>query len=947
MKKVLILLILALSAISLHAQNDRPNDTYMAEDLGYFTALIPTDYGIVASTNQGNEIYLLNDNSAQLLITSPGCGRYINLHADGQHVLFKYIDKEYNQQPAMIDLTTGKLFTLTEPQYLCGQPIMAANGDLLLPFDQTMTIIRKDGNRENISYGNYSNYMAFSPDGKFICHTNTLDQPILINLETKESTVLTSNTAYLPSFSHDGKYLAWGTSPENVVIYNLENGVTKTLSGNAFDWHPFENKLVFQQKKINEHILESCQILEYDAEANSIIPLTNGTDIAMGPVYDKNGHVYYHNQTGLEIFKVSEGNTSSEYKHSGVLKRHFYNPVRNTQANTTVPGHVPYVHQVYDTPSWHAGWGSCAPTTCIMAIAYYNRLPAWPVSVDHGYSWDPHVNDFGSYVADRYRFNEWYYQETADAYGTTAYGGYGYMWKTGYSPNSSQRDYLEAHYMGSNQYWTTSCNYDSTIQEINNGYVHPLCNYLTASGHLTLCIGYVQGQHTLVFNDPYGDKNTPGYPSYDGDSVYYDWPGYNNGFENLGGGYSYIAWSTAARTYEPTYNDTIIDNNYYGHGFYVNNSTLGSHMRYFRDFNSGYNGHTWFTLGMATTPDICYTTWTPNIVDTAWMKISAFIPPEGSNTLSAMYHITSLTGDTVVTVSQNANKNTWVELGIFQLAPGAATVYLGDSTGVTGDSIAFDAMKFEYMNMAQAGFYANNFHICGNDTVIFTSTAQYNDTVWWDFDGGQLWNTIGNNYYVTFPAAGVYDITQYVGGAYGNDTLLMSSYITVYEDVMADFTPTADSIPLSNALVGFTNTSTGAISYEWSFGDGNFSNQQDPFHTYTAVGDYEVKLIAVSAHCPSDSTTDIIHVYLATGIEEPEDIAVLLYPNPAQDFVYLQNSEDEELTWQLYDATARLIRKGVLPNGELKLSIIYLAKGLYSIRISGENIEVVLRLIKE
>jgi len=35
-----------------------------------------------------------------------------------------------------------------------------------------------------------------------------------------------------------------------------------------------------------------------------------------------------------------------------------------------VQGDVPYVHQVYDTPDWHNGNWSCAPTTAIMTIAY-------------------------------------------------------------------------------------------------------------------------------------------------------------------------------------------------------------------------------------------------------------------------------------------------------------------------------------------------------------------------------------------------------------------------------------------------------------------------------------------------------------------------------------------------------------------------------------------------
>ena len=55
---------------------------------------------------------------------------------------------------------------------------------------------------------------------------------------------------------------------------------------------------------------------------------------------------------------------------------------------------------------------------------------------------------------------------------------------------------------------------------------------MTTAGHYITCIGYVKGQHTLIFNDSYGNKQS-GYPNENGAGVYYDWPGYNNGYANL------------------------------------------------------------------------------------------------------------------------------------------------------------------------------------------------------------------------------------------------------------------------------------------------------------------------------------------------------------------------------------------------------------------------------
>ena len=42
----------------------------------------------------------------------------------------------------------------------------------------------------------------------------------------------------------------------------------------------------------------------------------------------------------------------------------------------------------------------------------------------------------------------------------------------------------------------------------------------------------MKNQYTLIFNDPYGNKNIS-YPGWAGAGAYYDWPGANNGYQNL------------------------------------------------------------------------------------------------------------------------------------------------------------------------------------------------------------------------------------------------------------------------------------------------------------------------------------------------------------------------------------------------------------------------------
>ena len=55
-------------------------------------------------------------------------------------------------------------------------------------------------------------------------------------------------------------------------------------------------------------------------------------------------------------------------------------------------------------------------------------------------------------------------------------------------------------------------------------------------------------------------------------------------------------------------------------------------------------------------------------------------------------------------------------------------------------------------------------------------------------------------------------------------------------------------------LVNFTNSSSGATSYSWTFGDGGTSTATNPSHTYNAAGTYTVELTATNA-CGNDVST--------------------------------------------------------------------------------------------
>lgn len=72
-------------------------------------------------------------------------------------------------------------------------------------------------------------------------------------------------------------------------------------------------------------------------------------------------------------------------------------------------------------------------------------------------------------------------------------------------------------------------------------------------------------------------------------------------------------------------------------------------------------------------------------------------------------------------------------------------------------------------------------------------------------------------------------------------------------DVTAAFTSSADGLTLT-----FVNASTNATDYMWDFGDGNSSTDENPAHTYTDAGSYEVTLTASNSANTANVTNTAI-----------------------------------------------------------------------------------------
>jgi len=148
----------------------------------------------------------------------------------------------------------------------------------------------------------------------------------------------------------------------------------------------------------------------------------------------------------------------------------------------------------------------------------------------------------------------------------------------------------------------------------------------------------------------------------------------------------------------------------------------------------------------------------------------------------------------------------------------------------------------------------------GQAPLVVRFTNQSSGTITnynWNFgDGGS--SSEANPTY-TFRLTGVYTVTLNVAGPGGTSNVSRQINVQSPTTPIAVFTQDKTSGP-SPLTINFTDQSTGTITtYNWVFGDGTTSTEQNPSHQFTAVGTYNV-ILTVSGPGGTSSVTRKITV---------------------------------------------------------------------------------------
>jgi PKD repeat protein len=139
-------------------------------------------------------------------------------------------------------------------------------------------------------------------------------------------------------------------------------------------------------------------------------------------------------------------------------------------------------------------------------------------------------------------------------------------------------------------------------------------------------------------------------------------------------------------------------------------------------------------------------------------------------------------------------------------------------------------------------------------TVLFGNSSSGATTYSWSFGDGNTSTSTSPSH--TFNTAGTYTVKLIASKGDCKDSTSVTITVNATGPMpTAGFTITNGGC-IASCQVTFTNTSSDATAFEWDFGDGTaISTQVNPSHTFTAPGDYFVKLTATNAGGGIDTET--------------------------------------------------------------------------------------------
>lgn len=208
----------------------------------------------------------------------------------------------------------------------------------------------------------------------------------------------------------------------------------------------------------------------------------------------------------------------------------------------------------------------------------------------------------------------------------------------------------------------------------------------------------------------------------------------------------------------------------------------------------------------------------------------------------------------------------------------------------------------------KADFTSNVQSGCLPLIVAFQDKSTGNPTSWtWNLGNGTI--AANQNPVTTYADPGTYTIKLSIKNASGKDSVIRTSYITVYAlpQVGFDAASTQGCYPLDVKYSNNSKAGSGTISfYLWDFGDGNIDTIAKPMHTYVSGGVFDITLKVTNSYGCYSALTKSDFIKIDNGVNAGFDLVSLDVCKSPAVAVFENTSEGSDnlnYTWDFGDGS--------------------------------------------
>jgi len=259
-------------------------------------------------------------------------------------------------------------------------------------------------------------------------------------------------------------------------------------------------------------------------------------------------------------------------------------------------------------------------------------------------------------------------------------------------------------------------------------------------------------------------------------------------------------------------------------------------------------------------------------------------------------------------------------------------IYYRAEVSTPGCNSAYSNSEFITVNDAPENGTAtvDDSNICTGSSATITLTGSTGDIQWQNSADGIIWTDITGANSAIYDTENLTETTYYkailtLGQCDANSNRII---ITTVENPIADFSYTAN-----NQEITFTNTSSEATSYNWDFGDGNSSTEENPVYTYSASDTYTIILTASNGICSDDNYSEDITVNYI-GVENIDAKGIIVYPNPVYDVLNVISQNNNIQNIKLFNNAGELVFEEYVFKKENIINISDYKSGIYLLQVN-------------